>query len=151
MPDNLINAIEEFGLCLGYAYQIIDDLLDFLGDSNQLGKPIGSDLAEGNITLPIIYALKDNTCRQSLFSLLNKDDHSPQDLDEIIKILIASGSIQECLRTARGFIAKGLACLALMPVCAAIKDLEDIAAFVLKSFEHKAVNYHEAYHGWMAQ
>jgi geranylgeranyl pyrophosphate synthase len=104
-----------------------------------------------NITLPIIYALKDNTCSQSLFSLLNKDDHSPQDLDEIIKILIASGSIQECLRTARGFIAKGLACLALMPVCAAIRDLEDIAAFVLKSFEHKAVNYHEAYHGWMAQ
>jgi len=59
MPEEGIHALENFGLCLGYAYQIIDDLLDFLSDSSKLGKPCGNDLLKGNITLPIIYLLQD--------------------------------------------------------------------------------------------
>ena len=56
----------EFGEALGIAFQIQDDLLDFTSSSEQLGKPAGSDLRSGNITLPVIYALEDAYLRSLL-------------------------------------------------------------------------------------
>lgn len=52
-------ALKNYGTYLGYTYQIIDDLLDFTGNSAILGKPIGQDLAQGNLTLPILYLIKN--------------------------------------------------------------------------------------------
>lgn len=52
------NRFREFGECLGLAFQITDDLLDFTGDQNTIGKPVGNDVAEGTVTLPLIHALK---------------------------------------------------------------------------------------------
>jgi octaprenyl-diphosphate synthase len=51
-------ALREYGFNLGIAFQLIDDLLDFTADQDVLGKPIGGDLREGKVTLPIIYLLQ---------------------------------------------------------------------------------------------
>ncbi len=62
LPDAQVAALREYGMQLGYAFQIADDLLDYISDADTLGKNIGDDLAEGKPTLPLIYALE---CAQS--------------------------------------------------------------------------------------
>lgn len=68
------NILREYGRNLGIAFQIIDDLLDFMGDEKILGKPILSDLSEGRITLPLIYTLNNdgNTNRRGIAELLKQ-------------------------------------------------------------------------------
>ena len=58
LPEGQIAALRRYGMELGYAFQIADDLLDYVSDSGTLGKNIGDDLAEGKPTLPLIYALQ---------------------------------------------------------------------------------------------
>src|SRR6266481_3924019 len=53
-------ALQEYGFNLGMAFQLVDDLLDFTGDTQVLGKPIGADLREGKMTLPLIHLLQQN-------------------------------------------------------------------------------------------
>src|SRR5438477_3828738 len=55
VPSDLEQALREYGFNLGVAFQIVDDLLDFTGDIETVGKPIGSDLREGKVTLPLIH------------------------------------------------------------------------------------------------
>src|SRR5690606_29440537 len=64
LSEPQIQAMRTFGEKLGLAFQIVDDLLDFTGDERTLGKPVGSDLRQGVITLPVIYLrdeLRDGT------------------------------------------------------------------------------------------
>src|SRR5581483_6896320 len=53
-------ALREYGFNLGVAFQLVDDLLDFTGDADAVGKPIGSDLREGKVTLPLIHLLRQS-------------------------------------------------------------------------------------------
>ena len=52
-------ALWDYGLNIGMAFQIVDDLLDFTGEQEALGKPVGGDLREGKMTLPVIHLLRD--------------------------------------------------------------------------------------------
>lgn len=65
LPDNQTAALRRYGMALGYAFQIADDLLDYISDADTLGKNIGDDLAEGKPTLPLIYALERATPAQA--------------------------------------------------------------------------------------
>ena len=64
-PDEVIGALKTYGLGLGFAFQLIDDYLDYAGDSNDLGKNLGDDLADGKCTLPLIRALKEASKEES--------------------------------------------------------------------------------------
>src|SRR5262249_2667397 len=70
----VIGALKEYGYNLGMAFQIADDILDFVGEEKTLGKPIGGDLREGKVTLPVIYALADgaNDARAEIVHLYEK-------------------------------------------------------------------------------
>ena len=61
VPAEHEQALREYGLNLGMAFQLVDDLLDFTGDAEAVGKPIGSDLREGKVTLPLIHLLQHET------------------------------------------------------------------------------------------
>lgn len=134
MPTEHINALEQFGLCLGYAYQIIDDLLDFLSDSSLLGKPCGSDLLEGNITLPVIYALKDPQYGARLKRILQTSKPDPQNIIEIVQLLQKSGGIEYSLDLSRQFLARGMADLNVLPATPARKEIIDMAGFLLNDY-----------------
>ena len=64
-PDQMIGALKTYGLELGFAFQLIDDYLDYAGDSNDLGKNLGDDLADGKCTLPLIRALREASKEES--------------------------------------------------------------------------------------
>ena len=64
-PDEVIGALKTYGLELGFAFQLIDDYLDYAGDSDDLGKNLGDDLADGKCTLPLIRALKEASKEES--------------------------------------------------------------------------------------
>lgn len=134
MPDAEAAALEEYGLCLGYAYQIIDDLLDFMSDRDKLGKPCGSDLREGNITLPVICLLREDEPAAWLRAAIDQKDFSDVMIENVTSACINHGAIDKCLQLAFDFIARGLAQLESLPPGPARKELMSMGKLLLKNY-----------------
>ncbi|WP_129599587.1 polyprenyl synthetase family protein [Anaerophilus nitritogenes] len=98
-----IKALKSYGENIGYAYQIIDDILDFTGDEKILGKPIGADLKEGNITLPIIKLIEDQEYKEWIEQIIKKEKSKEMNI-EIIKILKEKDILQKTYDEAIYFI-----------------------------------------------
>ena len=88
-------AFESFGMQLGIAFQLIDDVLDYSGNADTLGKNIGDDLAEGKSTLPLIYAMQNcsPTQRKEILKSLRAENLSEGMLTNIIEIVQKSGGL----------------------------------------------------------
>lgn len=93
LNEKHIQHLKMFGYYLGMSYQIIDDILDFTGDEKTIGKPAGGDLLQGNITLPVLYALQ--AC-PDLATRIQKVDEtiSKAELSAILKDILESGGIE---------------------------------------------------------
>ena len=87
VDDNQESALKDYGLHLGNAFQIIDDVLDYESDFETMGKEVGDDLSEGKTTLPMIYAIENTTGEEQalLISAIENADNSK--IKEIIRIL----------------------------------------------------------------
>ena len=87
--------LREFGMHLGIAFQLIDDVLDYAGDSAELGKNIGDDLAEGKPTLPLIYAMENGSAQQAglIRRCIQEDRVEASTLEEVIAIVLDSGAL----------------------------------------------------------
>lgn len=133
MPANEAVRLEEFGLCLGYAYQIIDDILDFVSDSTTLGKPVGSDLLEGNITLPVINALQSAQYGPSVRELLEPPFDSRK-LPKVKEILLASQAIEYSLSCAQSFIKQALRNLEFLPAGPAVEELKALSSYLMDGY-----------------
>ncbi len=129
--DDTVARMRTFGNCLGVAFQIIDDLLDLTGDESEVGKSLGRDLAEGEITLPLIHHLDrvPEARRERLLALVESDD--PHRHREIAGLLRESDSIAYALDAARVHITTAQACLAELPPSDARDSLAAMADFVL--------------------
>ncbi|MBB3227653.1 octaprenyl-diphosphate synthase [Luteibacter sp. Sphag1AF] len=93
LPEQQIAALRRYGMELGYAFQIADDLLDYVSDADTLGKNIGDDLAEGKPTLPLIYAMQ-KASPEEVQSLRHAIEHGGLDsLDRIIAAIRDSGAL----------------------------------------------------------
>jgi octaprenyl-diphosphate synthase len=97
-----IDALERYGLNLGMEFQLIDDLLDFTADEKILGKPIGNDLKEGRLTLPLIYLLEtgDPKAWRAIGATLDSGQFDAGHRDEILRLLRQSGSLERARDTA---------------------------------------------------
>jgi len=94
-----------YGINLGLAFQLVDDILDFTSSEEKLGKPIGSDLREGKVTLPLIYALRDcrpEEARKASRVLEERGFHSVQ-FDEILELIERYGALRAAREKAREF------------------------------------------------
>lgn len=87
-------AMAAYGMHLGCAFQLIDDVLDYSASSEELGKNLGDDLAEGKPTLPLIYALQQGTAEQAAVIRTAIEDGGLEQVDEIQKILLSTGAIE---------------------------------------------------------
>ncbi len=72
--ESMVERMAEYGMCLGVAFQLMDDALDYLAEAEEAGKPVGHDLEEGKITLPLIYAMqKDEALRERVHTIAERD------------------------------------------------------------------------------
>jgi octaprenyl-diphosphate synthase len=106
--DKEENILADFGASLGMIFQIIDDLLDYTGDENTMGKPILSDLREGRITLPLIYTLQNDgkENRNRIMDLLKKKELDKTSLEEILRIVQSNGALDYTFRKAEKFSSR---------------------------------------------
>jgi heptaprenyl diphosphate synthase len=107
-PRKLSEALRRYGHYVGMAFQITDDILDFVAKEQQLGKPVGSDLQQGVITLPTIYALKHSPAREDLKNLLSllSTQNDAFILDKAVEIIKNSGGIGHAQEIAWRYLVK---------------------------------------------
>ncbi|MBW7473443.1 heptaprenyl diphosphate synthase component II [Paenibacillus oenotherae] len=130
----IANQLYRFGYNVGMAYQIGDDLLDLLGTEKQIGKPPGSDIRQGNITLPVLLALQEPALRDGLLNEINKirESDGAGETNTVLNIIRKSGGIAIAEDLVSRYIAKAIAALNQLPNIPAKKSLTDIARFVSK-------------------
>lgn len=126
----LERGLTKYGHYLGMAFQITDDILDMIADQKELGKPVGSDLRQGIITLPTIYALKNSKDAHVLASLIQNKDKSCQDIDLAIRIIKDCGAIDYSFTVAHSFICKAKDQLKYVPSPTHREVLAYLADFV---------------------
>ncbi len=127
-------AMRTYGTNLGLAFQIIDDLLDYQGDSAETGKAVGNDFQEGKMTLPLLIALAttEGTDRARLLELLaGSTEIRRAAVQEAQHLLAASGALQQARAKAASLISEAIAALNLFPDSAARQVLRGLAGYVL--------------------
>jgi len=127
--DHQLRALREYGLALGSAFQIQDDLLDLTGDPRVLGKQVGTDIAMGQPTLPVVYALSHSS--DGLLAELNQAVRvaSPEDLDlaKLRELVDRAGGIVYARHTARSLVERAVEALQAVPPGPAVEALTDLA------------------------
>ena len=110
-------ALTEFGVRIGTAFQLVDDVLDYAGDAADLGKNIGADLAEGKPTLPLIYAMENGTGSEKdlIREALKNEQLSEQILQDVIEIVRNSGGLEYTKNQANTHAQAAQKCLAGLP------------------------------------
>lgn len=129
-PPAKVNAMRLFGYNLGMSFQITDDILDFTADESILGKPTGSDIRQGIITLPALYALRCSPASSELRSILSSPDMVAEQSEKALKLVIRSGGIEYSQQMAERYIAKAQKMLTLVPESQARTALSRIADFI---------------------
>ncbi len=142
MPGVEMEKIEEYGLYLGYAYQVIDDVLDWIADSERFGKPVGSDLLSGNITLPVIIALQSHDKGAAVLEVI--DDHAKLNIsmNKIMQLITESQAIERSLEICRTLINEARKSLRSFQNIDVIIELEKILDYVLMDYIRANSNYY---------
>ena len=134
-PEESIEILREYGYNLGIAFQIVDDTLDFIGTEEEMGKPTGSDLAQGTLTLPAMLLLErypvDNPVEE-LFN--NRDMPEPEKqkrIEQAIDSVHNSSIVKQCYEVASDHCAKACHRLKLLPDNPSRQALKDLADLVI--------------------
>lgn len=132
--DEEIALLHEYGMNLGVAFQIIDDVLDYTEDQSTIGKPAGNDLRQGMITLPLIYALQEqpqNGHYQQVKSLLNGSSRKEEEIQAVVRWVVQGYGVQAALRDAHSYGNKAREALHHFPASYNRDVLDGLINFVL--------------------
>ena len=110
-----VRAMKEFGRELGVAFQIVDDILDFTGNADQVGKPVGGDLRQGLITLPTLYHLEANPDDSDRIDAIVAGTLNTEESERLIETIRNSGAINESVDEASDRIDSCIALLDQFP------------------------------------
>jgi octaprenyl-diphosphate synthase len=127
------DALWDYGLNIGMAFQLVDDLLDFTGEEDALGKPVGGDLREGKMTLPVIHLLASNDARAELLirKIVKERNASVDEWRELRNLLAQHRSIDYASRVATDFVARAKDALQIFPASAERDALMYLPDYVL--------------------
>lgn len=126
-----IEALRRYGYDLGLAFQITDDILDFVADEATLGKPTGSDIRQGVITLPALYALHHDARRDELAQLLSSPQACQDNTQYIIDIVCESDGIEYAYSVSQHYAHRSKRHLAILPDTPVKETLLELADFIL--------------------
>ena len=129
-PRLQVWALGAYGHSLGMAFQIVDDVLDLTAKPSDFGKPIGGDVQQGIMTLPMILALKLSTNPSHLKALLRKMDKTNEEVSETIEIIKNTGAINESMHLVDLYVLKAKKHLQDLPQVPTRKALEELAEFI---------------------
>ena len=130
-PEGMITALKDYGYNLGIAFQIIDDILDFVGDEAEMGKPTGSDLSEGTLTLPAMLVLERYPGANPLRRLFQHEGDKQENISLAIELVSSSGVLEECYQVAQDYSARAGANLESLHDSPARKSLRELARYVV--------------------
>lgn len=131
--DKERNALRQFGLDLGTAFQITDDLLDVTGDDTEMGKAAGSDLVEGKVTLPLILLLEREPAIKALLEqVMLTGTYKELTREDLRRKLDAYGIVDEVRSRANEFGVSAKKSLEVLPQSVYRSCLEDVLAFVIQ-------------------
>lgn len=128
VPPEIAQNLYGYGRNLGLAFQIVDDILDFTSSTETLGKPAGSDLASGNLTAPVLYALEE---KPYLETLIEQEFEKAEELEEAIATIKESDGIERSRELAARHARKAVSYLADLPPTKSCQTLIDLADYVL--------------------
>ena len=125
-------ALYDYGMALGYAFQIADDVLDYTADATDLGKNLGDDLAEGTATLPLIHAIvhSGEATRQRLRAVVQEGDGAA--MPEVLAAIRATGGLEYSRRRALDYAMAAEAALAGLPETEALAALRGLARYAVE-------------------
>lgn len=127
-------SLARYGIHLGTAFQLVDDVMDYISDSDSMGKEVGDDLAEGKPTLPLIHAMANGTAAQKQVVSDAIEQGSRDQIDAVLKVVRSTGAIEYTLDAARTQADAAIECLDCLPIGDYRKALSNLAAFsVLRS------------------
>jgi all-trans-nonaprenyl-diphosphate synthase len=128
LPEVHLDGLYRFGRQLGLAFQVVDDILDFTGSDQQLGKPAASDLASGYLTAPALYALEEHP---ALAGLIEREFSQEGDLEQALAFVRSSQAIQRSRALAEGFADEAREAIAWLPASESRSALLALPEFVL--------------------
>lgn len=129
--EDIIEAMRDFGYQIGMAFQIVDDILDFTGDESSVGKPLGSDLLNGLVTLPAIYYAEANPDNADVLSLPQGGWSVAENMTRLVGNIRRSDAPQKSMQEAAQFIDRALTRLEPLPVGAERSALENLAKYIV--------------------
>lgn len=124
-------ALMRYGYYIGMSYQIIDDILDFTSTENKLGKPAGGDLKQGNVTLPVLYAMENKDFFNELTDTFDQNtDLEKINMQPLIDFIKQSDAIEKSFRVSEMYLQKAYQCLEVLPDIKAKTTLLQIAKYI---------------------
>ncbi|MFC1946836.1 polyprenyl synthetase family protein [Chloroflexota bacterium] len=128
-PEESIQILVDYGYNLGLAFQIVDDILDFTSTEDELGKPVGSDLTQGTITLPSLMIMEKYPEDSPIIKLFeNKGGQT--EIDRAIEIVKNSTIIDECYEIAEDYCQKACRDIKKLPGCETRTCLEELVKYM---------------------
>lgn len=127
-----IQGLGAYGLNMGIAFQIIDDILDFTGDEKKTGKSVGTDLKEGYLTLPSLLAMKcSKEAKDAVLKVIGSPTPSENDVKRATELVLSSGSVEKAKGMAEYYGLEALQSLGCLPSTQYSNALRDIVQRVL--------------------
>jgi len=126
-------ALRDYGMNLGTAFQLIDDLLDFSSSGDTLGKPAGVDLLEGKLTLPVIYLMEsEDSARELVQTVVTEGGYESVSRHELISAVERSGAVERARQRADEYATAARDCLDVLPNSEYVECLRSIPTYVLE-------------------
>lgn len=129
--DAEVEALRAYGYNVGMAFQIVDDVLDFTGEESEMGKPVGSDLLEGTVTLPALLLLehhpRDNPIKKYFTAKRGREEH----LRDAIEMVRSTGAVDESMEMAREYVRRANEAISPLPSTDGKRCLVEIGEYVL--------------------
>jgi geranylgeranyl pyrophosphate synthase len=132
ISDGVVELVSQYGFGIGMAFQIVDDILDFTGEQDNIGKPVANDLRQGLITLPTLCYLETHPDDPDAKAIMNGKSYAEMDMERLAKSVRESGAVNLALDEAKQFVDQGLAALRQLPANQERLALEELAAYIVQ-------------------